>query len=82
MPKELYLIKEMPREAPFRHHIVTLRKARKEHTCSQCRELIAKGEKYCEVTAGGGGLGGLKSPDRLHESCIDRFLRGSPCRDT
>lgn len=72
--KQLYLIKELPREAPFKHHIVTLRKARKEHTCSQCQELIAKGEEYCEVVFGGSGLGGLKFPTRLHMDCLEDYL--------
>lgn len=74
MPKELYLIKDMPREAPFRHKVVTLRKARKIHRCSQCRELIDKGEKYCEVVFGGGGLGSLKFPERVHSSCLSNYL--------
>ena len=74
MPKELYLITDMPRESPFQHHIVTVRKAKKEHTCSQCRELIAKGQEYCEVVFGGSGLASLKFPDRVHRNCINNFL--------
>lgn len=74
MPKELYLIKELPREAPFQHWVVTNRKARKTHWCSQCQELIAKGQEYCEVVVGGSGLEGLKFPTRLHSSCLSNYL--------
>jgi len=72
---QLYQVKEMPPEAPFQHKIVTVRKARKEHTCSHCHSIIQGGEEYCEVVAGGSGLAGLKFPDRVHRECIDKFLR-------
>ena len=59
---QLYEIKNLPPEAPFRHKIVTLRKARKEHSCKVCPEPILKETEYCEITSGGGGLGSLKFP--------------------
>ena len=71
---QVYEIKNMPPEAPFRHKIVTTRKARKNHPCKVCPEDILKGEEYCEFTDGGSGLGGLKFPDRTHECCLERYM--------
>jgi len=73
--QQVYEITNMSKEAPFRHEIVTVRKARKEHTCAECRLPIAKGEEYCEVVQGGSGLGGLKFPDRTHRSCLEKYLK-------
>ena len=75
MPKsQVYEIKNLPPEAPFRHKIVTMRKARKNHPCKVCPEDILKGEEYCEITNGGGGLGDLKFPDRTHTGCLKKYL--------
>ena len=71
---QVYEIKNLPPEAPFRHKIVTTRKARKEHSCKVCPNPIAKGEEYCEITNGGSGLGGLKFPDRTHTGCLGKYL--------
>lgn len=71
---QLYEIKNLPPEAPFRHKIVTIRKARKNHACNVCPYPIEKGEEYCEITDGGSGLGGLKFPDRTHTGCLDIYL--------
>lgn len=77
MPKsQVYEIKNLPPEAPFRHKIVTLRKARKEHGCKVCPLPIEKGMEYCEITSGGGGLGSLKFPDRTHAGCLEKYLEG------
>jgi len=71
---QLYEIKNLPPEAPFRHKIVTTRKARKEHGCEVCPDPIVRGEEYCEITDGGSGLGGLKFPDRTHQRCLEAYL--------
>jgi hypothetical protein len=54
---QLYEIKNLPPEAPFRHKIVTLVKARKEHKCCACGLPIKPGEFYYTIVQGGGGLG-------------------------
>lgn len=56
-------------------YIAELRKARKSFTCSQGHKEIEKGTLYYSVTIGGGGLGSLKYPDRVHLDCLEEFLR-------
>lgn len=78
---QLYEIKNLPPEAPFRHKIVTPRKARKAHRCNVCPDPIEKDEVYCEITDGGSGLGGLKFPDRTHQRCLKNYLEKEAKRD-
>jgi len=55
-------------------YIVTVRKARKPHSCKECHQPIERGDEYCAVTLGGAGLGSLKFPDRVCRSCIEQFV--------
>ncbi len=48
----------------------TLRKARKQHRCSECPFPIFLGERYFEVVLNGSGLGSSKFPDRVHARCL------------
>jgi len=64
-------IKEVRRNG----YIATPRRARKSHKCSWCGLMIEMGEEYYEVVLGGGGLGWLKHPDRLHIRCLEEYLR-------
>jgi hypothetical protein len=50
------------------------RRARKEHTCKMGDGTIARGEEYWEMTIGGGGLGSIKFPDRVHLACGKAYL--------
>lgn len=43
-----------------------VRKARKNHICCECKELIEAVKPYYAVTYGGAGLGNLKFPKRAH----------------
>lgn len=64
----------MTPEEQERDRVATLRKARKSHLCQQCHGLILAGSNYYALTIGGGGLGSLKFPDRVHECCLNGFL--------
>ena len=55
--------------------IATPRRARKPHFCRHCVGIITADELYYSVTIGGGGLGTLKHPDRVHLECLAKFLR-------
>lgn len=50
--------------------IATLRRARKVHTCTECKYLIPASTDYYEVIYAGSGLGGTKHPDRVHIACL------------
>lgn len=54
--------------------IATLVKARKGYKCDECGLPIEKGEQHYCIYIGGGGLGSLKFPDRIHIDCIDSHL--------
>lgn len=56
--------------------ILTLRRARKAHYCDECKGQINPGEDYCEEVKGGGGLGWLKFPNRIHLACPDKSASG------
>lgn len=75
-----------PESAPARQifrngYIAELRRARKSFTCSQCIEEIEKGTLYYSVTKGGGGLGSLKYPDRIHTDCLNLWFNKHPGGD-
>lgn len=56
-------------------YIATLRRARVAHACRWCHQPIEAGQQYYEVVLGGGGLGWLKYPTRVHTSaCLDNYL--------
>lgn len=54
--------------------IATLTKARKLHRCAVCPEYIPKGDYYYSVVVGGGGLGSLKFPTRVHTYCLEKHF--------
>ena len=56
-------------------YIATLHKARKRHKCHACGYPIEPGNYYYSVVKGGGGLGWLKFPDRVHTDCLEDYLR-------
>jgi len=66
---------KLPNEIRRNGYIATLRRARKGHTCRECRQPIQPEQEYYEVVKGGGGLGWLKFPDRCHPRCIEDYLR-------
>jgi hypothetical protein len=49
------------------------RRARKEHDCKMGDGTIAPGEEYWEMSIGGGGLGAIKFPDRVHLRCAQAY---------
>ena len=56
----------------------TLRRARKEHRCSECGLPIPCGAQYWEVVLNGSGVDGLKHPDRVHMiDCLTLNLGGN-----
>ena len=60
-------------EVKIRGRVLTIRTARKWHKCSECGLPIFPQEQYYQVTIGGGGLGSLKFPDRVHQNCIENY---------
>ena len=54
--------------------IATLTKAQKHHRCAVCQEFILPATHYYSVIVGGSGLGGIKSPSRVHPDCLDAYL--------
>lgn len=54
--------------------IAELRRAMKTYICKQCGETIENGNYYYAVVIGGGGLGSLKFPSRVHQECIETYL--------
>ena len=56
-------------------YIADLRVAKKYHQCEVCRKLIEMGTQYYTVVKGGGGLGWLKHPDRVHIDCLNDYLK-------
>lgn len=59
----------------IRGHIITPMVARKEYKCAKCGLPIKPKRGYCEIVKGGGGLGWLKFPDRVHPNCLAEYLR-------
>ena len=55
--------------------IAELRKARKCHNCSGCRQPITEGTRYYSVTYAGAGLSSIKFPDRFHAECVGDFMK-------
>jgi hypothetical protein len=54
-------------------------KARKEHRCSLdcpgCTRILPRRQHYWSITIGGGSLGSIKMPDRVHIKCLKRYWR-------
>lgn len=48
--------------------------SRKPHRCRVCPEPIQTGEPYYQVTYGGGGLGNIKYPNRVHAVCLPQYI--------
>lgn len=57
-------------------YIADPRKARKPSVCEVCYKPIEVGSDYYAVVIGGGGLGSLKFPSRVHLDCINDFFAG------
>jgi hypothetical protein len=57
----------------MRDYHMEKRRARKEHPCKMGDGIIAPGEEYWEMTIGGGGLGSIKFPDRVHLTCAQTY---------
>lgn len=55
-------------------YVYTKRRARKYHRCEVCKGDIDPGMQYYAATIGGGGLGSLKFPDRIHLNCKDAYI--------
>jgi len=51
--------------------IITLRKAQKQHPCTNCHEPILKGSVYYTLVVTGSGVNGMKDPDRVHIGCLE-----------
>ena len=49
--------------------------ARKTYKCDECGYPIVPHSDYYTVTIGGGGLGSIKFPDRVHVRCIEEYLK-------
>jgi len=61
--------------------IATLTRARKMHRCAVCPGYIYKDEEYYAVTIGGGGLGSLKHPARVHANCLEGYFSRIAARE-
>lgn len=59
------------KEADTAGKIITMVKGRKGYKCANCGMPIKPGEKHYTVIQGGGGLGWIKFPDRIHLECIE-----------
>lgn len=68
------MIAECMKEVRCHGYIATRRTARKGHKCTQCGMPIEPKEEYYEVVRGGGGLGWLKFPERVHIDCLGELL--------
>jgi hypothetical protein len=55
-------------------HIITVVKGRKRHKCATCGLPIESRETHYTIIRGGGGLGWIKYPDRIHLDCIDNYF--------
>lgn len=55
--------------------VIDLKLARKEHTCTTCKQTIIPDSAYYHIVLAGSGLGSLKFPDRVHLRCIDKYLK-------
>jgi hypothetical protein len=53
-------------------YIYEQHKARNSYICDVCHGVIEKGEQYYTAIIGGGGLGSIKWPARLHLTCRRR----------
>jgi hypothetical protein len=53
--------------------IAELVKARKTYNCHACGLPIETREEHYCIYIGGGGLGSLKFPDRIHQKCINDY---------
>jgi len=53
--------------------IAVLTRSRKYHRCGICQQYIDKGSQYYAITLGGGGLGSIKFPSRVHIECLDKY---------
>jgi len=54
--------------------IAELITAKKTYKCNECGYPIVPHSDYYKVTIGGGGLGSLKFPDRVHVHCIEKYM--------
>jgi hypothetical protein len=55
--------------------IVDRQIARKYHDCAFCNFMIDPREEYFSIIKGGGGLGWIKYPDRVHLHCLESYFR-------
>jgi len=55
-------------------YIFTERKSKRTFTCAICKQVIEPDSIYYEVIKGGGGLGWIKHPDRIHLEEREQYL--------
>lgn len=51
-----------------------IEKPRLPFICSECSQPLPAGDPHYSVTIGGGGLGSVKFPERVHVDCIYQHL--------
>ena len=72
------LIQSRAKRFAFNGQVMTLRIARKDHTCIECHLDIHAEGPYYEVVFASAGLGALKFPYRTHEWCLEKHLQIAP----
>ena len=55
------------------HGNAELTTARKHHRCCVCQEYILPKSRYYAIFVGGGGLGSIKFPERVHTACLEQY---------
>ncbi len=69
------MVMEAPAKQVLRYgFIADLRRSRKYHRCDVCKGLICPNDMYYTIVIGGGGLGSLCRPDRVHVSHLVKYL--------
>jgi len=68
------MIASLPTRIARNGRIAQLIRARVNHRCCVCQEYIEERDYYYSVVVGGGGLGSIKFPERVHTYCLEKYF--------